>query len=101
MKRLVIRINGKQYEVAEGEELLIDRTLEKNIDPDVLLVFDDDLVKVGKPLVDKVKVELEVLGETKGEKVEVMKYKAKSRYRKKYGFRPLFTKVLVKSVKLS
>jgi large subunit ribosomal protein L21 len=101
MKRLVIRINGKQYEVAEGEELLIDRTLEKNIDPDVLLVFDDDLVKVGKPLVNKARVELEVLGEIKGEKIEVMKYKAKSRYRRRYGFRPLFTKVLVKSVSLS
>ncbi|BCX14833.1 MAG: 50S ribosomal protein L21 [Patescibacteria group bacterium] len=101
MKRVVIRIKGRQYEVVEGEELLIDRTIEKKFEPEVLLVFDEDFVKVGKPLVDKAKVELEVLGELKGEKVEVLKYKAKSRYRRKYGFRPLFTKVLVKSIELS
>jgi len=101
MKRLVIRINGRQYEVAEGEEILIDRALGEKINPEVLLIFDGDLVKVGKPLVDKAKVELEVLGEVKGEKIEGIKYKAKSRYRKRYGFRPLFTKVLVKSVSLS
>jgi large subunit ribosomal protein L21 len=58
-------------------------------------------VEVGKPVLEKAKVVLEVLDQVKGEKVEVLKYKAKSRYRRRYGFRPLFTKVRVKEIKLA
>jgi len=102
MKKAVIRIKNRQYEVAEGEELLIDKNLEPKVEPEVLLVFDDDnKVEVGKPVLEKAKVVLEVLDQVKGEKVEVLKYKAKSRYRRRYGFRSLFTKVKVKEIKLA
>jgi len=102
MKRAVIRIKNRQYEVSEGEEILVDRNLDSKVEPEVLLVFDDDnKVEVGKPVLEKAKVVLEVLDQVKGEKVEVLKYKAKSRYRRRYGFRPLFTKVRVKEIKLA
>lgn len=102
MKRAVIRIKNRQYEVSEGEEILVDRNLDSKIEPEVLLVFDDDnKVEVGKPVLEKAKVVLEVLDQVKGEKVEVLKYKAKSRYRRRYGFRSLFTKVKVKEIKLA
>lgn len=100
MKKAVIRIKGRQYEVSEGEELLVDRKLDTKIEPDVLLVFDENgEVKVGKPVLENAKVVLEVLDEVRGEKLEVLKYKAKSRYRRRYGFRPLFTKIKVKEIK--
>ena len=102
MKKAVIRIKNRQYEVSEGEEFLVDRNLDPKIEPEVLLVFDDNnSVEVGKPVLEKAKVILEVLDQVKGEKVEVLKYKAKSRYRRRYGFRPLFTKVKVKEIKLA
>jgi large subunit ribosomal protein L21 len=102
MKRAVIRIKNRQYEVSEGKEILVDRNLDSKIEPEVLLVFDDDnKVEVGKPVLEKAEVVLEVLDQVKGEKVEVLKYKAKSRYRRRYGFRPLFTKVRVKEIKLA
>ena len=102
MKKAVIRIKNRQYEVSEGEEFLVDRNLDPKIEPEVLLVFDDNnSVEVGKPVLEKAKVVLEVLDQVKGEKVEVLKYKAKSRYRRRYGFRPLFTKVKVKEIKLA
>jgi len=102
MKKAVIRIKNRQYEVSEGEEFLVDRNLDPKIEPEVLLVFDDNnSVEVGKPVLEKAKVVLEVLDQVKGEKVEVLKYKAKSRYRRRYGFRPLFTKVKVNEIKLA
>lgn len=100
-KRAVIRINGKQYEVEEGKELLIDKISGEEINPEVLLIFEGNNVEVGNPLLKKAKVELEILEDVKGKKLEVSKYKAKSRYRRRRGFRPLFTKVLVKTIKLA
>lgn len=99
MKYAVIRIQGHQYKISEGQEISVDR-LDGDIKPEVLLVVSDSIVKIGKPLVDGAKVALKSLGEAKGEKLHVFKYKAKSRYRKKIGFRPSLTKLLVESISI-
>lgn len=62
---------------------------------ETLLVVDEANVEVGKPLVSGAKVKIKNLGEVKGEKIYVSKYKAKSRYRKRTGFRPKYTKLLI------
>lgn len=98
MKYAVVRIAGHQYKVSEGQEILVDRLVDKKVEPEVLLVVDGDKVSVGKPKVAGAKVAVKVLGEEKGEKVEVRKYKAKSRYRKHIGFRPQYTRLLIKSI---
>lgn len=95
----VLKIKGRQYWVKEGEEILVDRlNKEENIKPQVLLFADDNKLSVGKPFVEGVRVKLEVLGEVKGNRLKVLKYKAKSRYRKRIGFRPLFTKIKVSEI---
>ncbi len=101
MKYAVIKLQGHQYKVSEGDEILVDRLKDpKKIEMDVLLVVEEDKVSVGKPTVKGAKVSLKVVKEEeKGEKIRVVKYKAKSRYRKSTGFRPKFTRLQV--VKIS
>lgn len=101
LKMAVVEISGHQFLVKEGEVFNIDnQDLEqgKNLEAKVLLTVDGDEVKVGQPYVDGVKVKLEVVENLKGEKIEVIKYKAKSRYRKHIGYRSHLTKVKVVSI---
>ena len=99
MNYAVIRINKRQYKVVEGQELLLDKTEDENIDPEVLLLVNDKKVAIGNPRVKGAKVKIKVIEqEVKGKKVRVQKYKAKSRYRKKIGFRPKHTKVKVEKI---
>lgn len=100
MKYAVVRIKGHQYKVREGEELLVDRIEEKKAEPEVLLVVDENKVLVGKPVVKEAKVDLKVLGDEKGEKIVIRKYKAKSRYRRKTGFRASKTRLQVSKISL-
>ncbi len=98
-KYAVIRLQGKQYKVSEKDEILVDKMLDLKAEAEVLLFSDGEEVKVGKPVLTDVKVKLKVLAEMeKGEKIEVYKFKAKSRYRKHIGFRPQYTKLLVEKI---
>ena len=73
----------------------------KKIDPEVLLFADDGKVKVGKPVLKDVKIKIKILAEMeKGEKIEVYKFKAKSRYRKHTGFRPQYTRLLIEKISI-
>lgn len=99
MQYAVIRINGKQYKASEGEEILVDKTSDTKIEPEVLFVRGEKEVKVGTPLVDGAKVTVKILGEEKGKKLHVFKYKAKSRYRRKIGSRPVYTRLQIVSIK--
>lgn len=92
----IVKIGSSQYLVSEGQELLVDRP---EVDM-VMAVISDKETVIGTPEVAGAKVALKNLGEVKGQKVRVAKYKAKSRYRKTIGFRPRYVKVLVQSIKL-
>lgn len=95
----VIRIKGSQYKVSQGDEILVDKLSENEVKPEVLLLVGADKVFVGKPQVDKVKVSLKIVSpEEKGKKIQVLTYKAKSRYRKRHGFRPKYTRLLVEKI---
>jgi large subunit ribosomal protein L21 len=107
MKYAVFSNNGKQYKVSEGEELLMDHLDTPSQDSgravdfaDVLLVVDGDKVTVGEPTVKGAKVSVDVMGDEKGEKLRVVKYKAKSRYRRTNGFRHQYTRVKVNKIAL-
>lgn len=99
-KYAVIRIKGHQYKVSEGEEILVDKLSDfKKIDCDVLLFANGEAVKVGKPKLADVKIKFKVITEIeKGEKIDVLKYKAKSRYRKHIGFRAKYTRLLIEKI---
>ena len=100
MKYAIVRVNGKQYRVNENKEILVDKLADpKKLEAEVLLVIDGEKVNVGKPLVKEAKVTFKVIKEEeKGDKVEVYKFKAKSRYRRHTGFTPRFTRLLVQSI---
>ncbi len=90
-KYAIIQLQGKQYQVQEGDEFLVDRLDQeapgKFEVSDVLLVVDGSERKIGQPLVDGAKVVCELVSNQKGEKIRVAKYKSKSRYRKVHGHR--------------
>jgi large subunit ribosomal protein L21 len=97
-KYAVIRIQGKQYRVAEGEEILVDKVSGKP-EAETLLLVDEGKIKIGQPVLKEVKVTFKIVKEMeKGEKIDVVKYKAKSRYRRYLGFRPQFTRLLVQKI---
>src|SRR3990167_7333517 len=98
MKYAVIKLQGRQYKVEEGEEILVDKFTEKKVSPEVFLVIDGKEMKIGKPVVKSAKVKIKVMGNEKGEKIMVQKFKAKSRYRRKMGFRPQYTRLLIEKI---
>jgi len=99
MKYAVVRIKGHQYKVSEGEEILVDYLGKEKPEPEILLVVDDDKITVGKPIVKEAKVTIKVLAELeKGEKIDVRKYKSKSRYKKHIGFRAHLTRLLIEKI---
>ncbi|MFZ3301288.1 MAG: 50S ribosomal protein L21 [Microgenomates group bacterium] len=98
-KFAVIRIQGKQYRVTEGQEILVDKMNDLKVAPEVLLFVDGETVEVGTPVLEKAKVTVKVLVELeKGEKVDIFKYKAKSRERRHVGFRAQYTRLLVEKI---
>jgi len=101
-KYAVIRLQGKQYRVQEKDEILVGKISDlKKIEPEVLLFVDEGKTNVGKPVLKDVKVKVKVVAELeKGEKIDVYKFKAKSRYRKHIGFRPQYTRLLVEKISI-
>jgi large subunit ribosomal protein L21 len=98
-KYAVIRLKGKQYKVSEGEVFLADLMGEDKPEVSVLLLADGEKVSVGKPLLTGVKVKFKVVTALeKGEKVDILKYKSKSRYRRRMGFRPKYTRLLIEKI---
>ncbi len=101
-KFAVIKLGGAQLKVVEGKEYEVNKLDGKKGDKieisEVLLLANGDDVKIGTPYVEGSKVTLEITSRKKDKKVDVFKYKAKSRYRKSAGHRSLITKVLVKKI---
>ena len=92
----IIATGGKQYRVSEGDVIYIekiDAQVDSTVSFDVLLMGNDGDVKIGTPVVEGVKVEGKVVGQIRGEKIVVYKYKSKKNYRRKQGHRQPYTKV--------
>jgi large subunit ribosomal protein L21 len=101
MKKAVIATGGKQYVVAEGDTLTIERLkdVEKTLKFDALLVVDGDKTTVGTPLVSGVTVQATVVdAEAKADKVVAIRYKAKKRVHKLHGHRQQQTVVKIDSI---
>jgi large subunit ribosomal protein L21 len=101
MKYAIIKTGGKQYKVAEGDVIEVDKLPEKDgkiVFEEVLLLVTDNGVKVGKPTISGEKVEGKILGNFKGTKIRVSKFKSKVRYRRVSGFRASLTKVQIEKI---
>ncbi|MCE9644170.1 50S ribosomal protein L21 [Candidatus Parcubacteria bacterium] len=100
----VIFTGGKQYKVSEGDEIAIEKLSDEAKAGDAI-VFDKVLVvdngqdtTLGTPYISGAKVTATVLQAGRAKKVEVVKYKAKSRYYKNRGHRQPFTKVKIEKL---
>ena len=96
-KYAIIKLQGHQYQVSESDEILVDK-MPKGKELEVLLFVDGEKIKVGKPILKDVSVKIKVVNEEKGDKIKVFKYKSKSRYRKKKGFRAQYTRILIEKI---
>ena len=99
----ILKTGGKQYKVTEGEVVEIERlpnAVGSSLDFDVLFVGDDEgtLVKVGTPTVPGAKVTAQVVEHSRGEKVSVIKFKAKVRYKRNHGHHQDHTKVKIEKI---
>ena len=101
MKKAVVKVGGKQFIVSEKETLLVDLLPQgtKELKLDALMLIDGDKVEVGTPVVKGVKVSAKVVDELiKGEKIRVIRYKAKKRVHKENGHRQKYTKIEIASI---
>ena len=97
----IIATGGKQYRVSEGDVIYIekiDAQVDSTVSFDVLLVEKDGDVTIGTPVVEGVKAEGKVVGQIRGEKIIVFKYKSKKNYRRKQGHRLPYTKVEITKI---
>ena len=98
----VFQVSGFQYRAEEGAVLQI--PLQKvgqgeSLDlTDVLLVQSNDTATVGTPFVEGARIQAEVLRHGKGEKVEIYKYKRRTKYRRRQGHRQDFTEIKVNKI---
>ena len=92
----IIVTGGKQYKVAEGDTLFIEKLPQEAGDQvvfdQVLAVLDGDNATIGTPTVSGAKVEASVVKNGKGKKIRIFKYNPKKGYRKRQGHRQPYTK---------
>lgn len=95
----VIATGGKQYLVRDGEFLNVELVGEETkLVFDALLVIDGKDITVGAPLVDKIKVHAEVLETVKGEKIKILKFKAKKRVKRLTGHRQKYSQIKITKI---
>ena len=100
--KAIIETGGKQFKVSAGDEILVEKlaadagttfTFDR-----VLGIFDGEKTVFGKPLIEGAKVTADVLGNVKGKKLIVFKYKSKKGFRKKKGHRQPYTRVKISEI---
>ncbi|MGH9197719.1 MAG: 50S ribosomal protein L21 [Acidimicrobiia bacterium] len=97
----VIRTGGKQYKVEAGDTLQVDHLAVKGNQvtfTPVLVVTDDGKSVYGKKELRSFNVKAKVIGDAKGDKVTVLKYRPKSGYASKTGHRQLYSLIEITSI---
>lgn len=107
MKFAVIKTGGKQYLVAPGDKLKVEKLAKTDVKSEgsevifdeVLLTSDGKETKLGTPALAGVKVTAKRVADDRHDKLLVFKYKNKTRYRVKRGHRQPYTEVEILSIK--
>lgn len=98
----VIRDKGKEFMVREGDIVNLEKHKVEKGEPiefdEVLLYSGDDGVEVGTPTVSDIKVTAQVLGETKGEKLIITKFRRRKSSRTRRGHRQTYTTVKITGI---
>jgi large subunit ribosomal protein L21 len=98
MKFAVIETGGKQYLVKPNETLKIEKLNGQDTEvffDKVFLMADGEKIEIGKPYLNGVKIPAKREGEGRAKKITIIKFKSKTRFRKKQGHRQLYTKVKI------
>jgi large subunit ribosomal protein L21 len=99
----VIQTGGKQYRVAEGDTLKVEKIAADagaSVDIDkVLMVADGEDVKVGKPYVEGGTVTATVKAHGRGKKITIVKFRRRKQYLKRQGHRQWFTELEITGIK--
>lgn len=99
----IIKTGGKQYKVAKGERVTIDRLegeFGTQIDfNEVLLISEDGNINVGAPLIQGASVKAKISKQFRDEKIIVFKKKRRHNYRRKNGHRQYLTEVEIEEIK--
>lgn len=102
MKYAIVEDGGKQYKAVEGETIevdIFDADVDETIDLErVLLITDGETTTIGSPVIPGARVQATVLGEVKGPKLVVFKYKPKKRIRVKTGHRQHYTRLRIDAI---
>ena len=103
MKAIIVT-GGKQYTVAEGDVLFVEKLnaeAEATVKFDqVLAVLDGENTKIGAPVVEGAAVEAKVVKNGKGKKLDIIRYKAKKNEKRHIGHRQPYTKVEITKIAL-
>ena len=97
----IVRSGGRQHKVAVGDVLEIDKVEAKAGDSVALtplLLVDGEKITADAKKLAKVSVSAEVIAETKGPKIHILKYKNKTGYKKRQGHRQRYTQVKVTGI---
>ncbi|MBR2518370.1 MAG: 50S ribosomal protein L21 [Selenomonadaceae bacterium] len=98
----IIKTGGKQYKVAEGSEVIVEKLDAAEGDKvtfeEVLALGEGSELKIGRPFVKGAKVTASVVKVGKGPKIRILKYRHKTNYRRRQGHRQPFTKVKIEKI---
>ncbi|HEX7412324.1 MAG TPA: 50S ribosomal protein L21 [Bacteroidales bacterium] len=98
----IVEIAGQQFKVENGAEVFVHRleaeTGSKVEFEKVLLVDNDGIVNIGKPLVDGASVSATILSHDRADKVIIFKKKRRKGYQKESGHRQDLTKILIENI---
>ncbi len=98
----IIADGGRQYKVAEGQELEIDyreiSSGEELTFEQVLAVSGEEGLKLGQPTVDGARVTAQVLGPIKGEKIFIQKLRRRKNSRRRTGHRQIYTRIRISKI---
>jgi large subunit ribosomal protein L21 len=97
----IVRSGGRQHKVAVGDVIEIDRTADAigaSVSLQPLLLVDGDQVTTDASALGTATVTAEVLDQTKGPKIRILKFKNKTGYRKRQGHRQRYTRVKVTGI---
>jgi len=98
----VIKTGGKQYRVAKGDVIFVEKLTSEvgdSIDFDnVLMVGDGNDVKVGAPYIAGSKVTATIAEQTRGKKIEIMKFRRRKHHQKRTGHRQYLTKIEITDI---
>ncbi len=98
----IVRTGGKQYQVACGDQLRVEKLAGQvgdNIDlADVLMVVDGENIQIGRPVLENARVTAKIAEQGRAKKVIVFKKKRRKGYRLKQGHRQSYTALKIEQI---